>query len=305
MAKLPKRINTSENNLKKVIEKSIKEKNFIEIDISSIKPPKYHDRKYINKHSIFELSQSIRGTKGLIYPIVVRELKDGTLERLIGYRRIEAYKLLNKDKIPAIILKNVSDKQALLLMTTENMQRENLSLYDETLALVDYVAVSLDISSDEVLKLLNRIKNFKSGVLTNGISESEKKDYFKVEKILENTGKITVSTLINRVKKTNVHPMLQSALSKGDLTFAVAQVLNEIKDEKILQSAIEEILKNNYSKRETQQYLNTLIPQKKKKNAYSDKLKRIANIKIGNLEESKKNEIDALLDRIFKIVQKD
>ena len=302
MAKLPKRINTSENNLKEVVEKALKDKNFVEIQIELIKPPKYHDRKYIDKHSIYELSKSIEATKGLIYPIVVRELKDGTLERLIGYRRIEAYKLLNKEKIPAIVLKNVSDRQALLLTTTENMQRENLSLYDETLALVDYVAVSLDVSTEDVLKLLNRIKNFKNGVLTNGITDAEKKEYFQVEKILENTGKITVSTLINRVKKTNVHTLLQKELSKGDMTFAVAQVLNEIKDEKILEDAISEVIKQNYSKRETQQYINKLIPRKQK-NQYADKIKRVSKIKIDTLGEVEQKKIDELLTKILKIAK--
>ena len=302
MAKLPKRINTSENNLQEVVKKALDEKNFIEIDINKIKSPKYHDRKYIDRHSIYELSQSIKATKGLIYPIVARELKDGTLERLIGYRRIEAYKLLDKKKIETIVLKNITDKQALLLMTTENMQRENLSLYDETLALVDYVAVSLDISFDEVLKLLNRIKNYKNGVLINGITEKEKREYFKVEKILENTGKITISTLINRIKKTNVHPLLQKVLSKGNMTFAVAQVLNEIKDEKILEDAINEVIKQNYSKRETQQYLNSFL-SRKEKSQYTNKLKRVAKIKIDTLGEAKQKKIDILITKIFEIAE--
>ena len=302
MAKLPKRINTSKNNLREMIKKAAESKNYKEIKIDLIQSPKYHDRKYIDSHAIYELSQSIEATNGIIYPIVVRELKDGTIERIIGYRRIKAYKLLKKETIPAIILKNISDKQALLLMTTENLQRENLSPYDETLALVDYVGVSLGISFDEVIKLLNRIKNFKNGVLVNGITEKEKKEYFEVEKILANTGKITVSTLINRVNKTNVHPLLQEALSKGDMTFAVAQVLDEIKDEELLRSAIDEALKQNYSKREAQQYLKSILPQKKN-NKYADKLKRIAKIKIDTLEKDKQKEIDTLITKIFEIAE--
>jgi len=303
MAKLPKRINTSENNLQEVVKKALDEKNFVEIEIDLIKSPKYHDRKYIDKHSIYELSKSIEATKGLIYPIVVRKLKDGTLERLIGYRRIEAYKLLDRKKIETIILNNITDKQALLLMTTENMQREDLSLYDETLALVDYVAVSLDISFNEVIKLLNRIKNFKNGVLAKGITEKDKKEYFKVEEILDNTGKITVSTLINRVKRTNVHILLQKALSKGDITFAVAQILNEIKDKEVLEKAIDKVIKQKYSKRETQQYLSTLFPQKQK-SQYADRLKRVAKIKIDTLNEEEQKEIDNLITKIFKIAGK-
>lgn len=302
MAKL-KRRDTSKESLQKVIEKAIDKKQAVEIDIESIKHPKYHDRKYIDKHSIYELSQSIKATKGLIYPIVVRELKDGTLERLIGYRRIEAYKLLDKKKIPAIILQNVSDKQALLLMTTENMQRENLSLYDETLALVDYLAVSLDIEEGEVLKLLNRIKNYKNGVLVSNITDTEKKKYFEIEEILAKTGKITVSTLINRVKQTNVKPILKDSLSKGEITFAVAQILNKIDDEELIKKTIKETIEMNLSKREVQKLLSDSLP-KQNDSELKKELKSVGRLKLNELEQAQRDEIRNYVKKILEVVKK-
>ena len=98
----PPRKNISAENAKKIdddrlkdIREDIKENNKVEFLVSSIKPPKFHDRRYIDKLSIVELSESIDAS-GLIYPIVIRELEDGTHERIIGYRRIEAYKILKK-----------------------------------------------------------------------------------------------------------------------------------------------------------------------------------------------------------------
>lgn len=52
--------------------------------------------------AIIELSKSIEAV-GLIYPVVLRRVGEG-LERIIDYRRIEAYKILGKETIPAIIL---------------------------------------------------------------------------------------------------------------------------------------------------------------------------------------------------------
>ncbi len=305
MAKLPKRINSSEQSFQRTVQKAIEKKNFVEVNIDSIKSPKYHDRKYIDKNTIYELSESILSTKGLIYPIVVRELKDGTLERMIGYRRIEAYKLLERKTIPTIILKNVSDKQALLLMTTENMQRENLSLYDETLALIDYVAVSLEVSPEEVERLLNRFKNFKSGVLINSIDTVEKDKYYKIEEILKKTGKIAIGTLINRLKKTKVQKLLQISLSRGEMTFAVAQVLNTIEDEEVLSTAIDKVLKENLSKRETMQYIKTLIPnsQDKNENDFSKKIKDVGKLKLEKLSSEKQKVINALVEKILLLAE--
>lgn len=300
MAKLPKRINTSENNIEELLKESAKKKNATELEIELIKEPKYHDRRYVDTTGIYELSRSIESTKGLITPIVVRKLKDGTYERLIGYRRIKAYKLLKWKTIPAVILENISDHQAILLMITENMQRENLSIYDETLALVDFVAVSLVKKPEEVKKILYRFKNFKNGNLANSLSEEEKKLYFKVEEILEKTGKITVSTLIDRLNKTNVHPLLQKVLSEGKMTFSVAYVLNKIKDETMLSDAIKKAIEQGLSKREAQEYLNNLIPRKKE-TGVQGKLKMVSKLKVNKLDKLKQKEIDELLNRIIEL----
>ena len=142
MAKLPVRKNISAETTSKRIEEaealrqsiseSIENKtsNTIEIPIASIASPKFHDRRWHDKMAIVELSKSIEAV-GLIYPVVLRRVGEG-FERIIGYRRIEAYKILGKDTIPAIILENVDDDMAILLMATESMQREDISVYDET-----------------------------------------------------------------------------------------------------------------------------------------------------------------------------
>lgn len=298
--KILKRINSSEQSLQKVVQEAMDEKKIIDVLISTIKEPKYHDRRYVDKHALYELSQSINATNGLISPAVLRELSDGSYERLAGYRRIEAYKILEKEKIPSIILKNVSDKQALLFMTTENMQRENLSLYDETLALLDYVAVSLETTPEETEKLLNRFKNFKSGAIS-GMSNREKEKYFKVEEILSKTGKISISTLINRLKKTKVHPLLKKVLSEGGITFAVAQILNGIENEEDLQRAIDETIKQNFSKRELVQHIKQLLPVTKSEETFLLKTKKINRINLKRLSEKRQREINRLIDKILTL----
>ncbi|SFV67824.1 hypothetical protein MNB_SM-6-236 [hydrothermal vent metagenome] len=196
-------------------------------------------------------------------------------------------------------------------MTTENMQRKNLSVYDETLAIIDYIAVSIEKTPEEVIKFLNRIKNFRNGVLKQGIEDDEKQIYYKIEGILQDIGNITVSALLNRVRQTNVHELLKTELSKGSITFIVAQILNKLyqdtQDENLLQQAIQEVIKNNYSKRETQKYINDLL----NKNGYiktdelleyKNKLKKISRAKIDKLDDEQKQQFQMLLDEMIKII---
>lgn len=291
-----KNISKSNNKTLEEITNQIKSGEVLEVEIASIKPPKYHDRKYIDKTSIYELSESIK-SEGLIYPIVLRELEDGTLERMIGYRRLEATKLLKRKTIKAIVLKNISDAKALLLMTTENIQRVDLSIYDETLALFDYISVSLGMTTEETMKLFNRYKNYTTGAIE--LTDEELNKYETVEDILSKTGKISIGGMINRLNMISFKEPIKNELSKGTLSFSNAKILNKINDETVLKEAINTVIENKYSKRETSKYVAGLLPQKSEKNASI--LKKVSKINLSKLDEEKKTKIESLLQQILKI----
>ncbi len=295
----PVRKNVSEENAvlaQMIATKPSKEQ---EIEIEKIHPCPFHDRKYIDKISIVELSESIVAN-GLLTPIIVRKLKDGTLQRIVGYRRIEAYKLLNKKTIAAVVLEDVSDVDAILMMMTENMQRVDLSVYDETLSLIEYISVALKLPEKETIQILNRFKNFSSGVVE--LTQEEKKRYSSVEELLAKTGKITIGTLINRLSMLNVNEILKKALSKGSISYSNAKSLNKIKDENALVKAIEIVTANGYSKRETDAYVKELLATPKKKELTP--LKKVSQIKYNKLTKEKKELVDSLLKKILEIVEK-
>lgn len=259
MAKLPARKNISAETTTKRIEEaealrqsiseSIENKtsNTIEVAIASIASPKFHDRRWHDKMAIVELSKSIEAV-GLIYPVILRRAGEG-LERIIGYRRIEAYKLLGKETIPAIILENVDDDMAILLMATENMQREDISVYDETLALIDYLKVAINESQEGVEKLLIRFKNHDAGSIQ--LSDEEKEKRLQMNEVLKKTGKIEISGLLNRLTMLSMHPLIKEALSASRLSFSNAQVLQKLsKNEVVLKAVMNRVIDENMSKRE-------------------------------------------------------
>ncbi len=301
MAKIPTRINASKRNLEEITKAAADKKSAVEIEIDSIKKPKYHDRKYIDTYSIYELSESIKATNGLISPIVVRELSDGSYERVVGYRRIEAYKILKKKTIPAIILKDITDEQAILLMTSENMQRENLSPYDETLAILDYISVSLGKTTEETIKILTRFKNYNAGNIT--LKDEEKRLHSEIESILKKTGRLTISSVVNRFPMLNMNPIIKEELSKGSISFSNAKILNSIEDDEILKQAIEYVKNNNLSKRETAQYIKELIkPSLKKENPFKKILKDFSKVNIESLPQKKRDDLEDLFKKIEDIL---
>jgi ParB family chromosome partitioning protein len=77
-----------------------------------------------NVGDITELADSIRAV-GLLQPIIVREV-EGRLEVVVGQRRFLACKSLGWDTIPAVVRKDMTDREAMLLSLTENVQAATL-----------------------------------------------------------------------------------------------------------------------------------------------------------------------------------
>lgn len=309
--KLPARKNISSSTVKENLNKLEKIKseiknnsnNYIEINISNIENPKYHDRRYIDKYSIVELSQNINAV-GLISPIVVRKVGENSYERIIGYRRIEAFKLLKKEKIPSIILENISDEQAILFMTSENLQREELSIYDETLAILDYIAIALEIRKENAIKLIHRYKNYTNG--KTELSDIEKSQYHEVEEILAKTGKITIGSIVNRLSMLNFHDLIKTELSSGKLSYSVAKVINILKDESNITEVLKIAIEKNYSKTETQKLVKEYLSLTTKKDVaqpYSSIIKKINNKNINKLDDKSKEQLNDLLNQIDQLLK--
>lgn len=297
-------------HVQEVIESEIKNgaDSIVEVEISKILSPKYHDRRSHDKKAIVDLSKSIQ-TVGLIYPVVLRKTDVG-LERIIGYRRIEASKLLDKKLIKSIILENISDEMAILLMTTENMQREGVSVYDETLAVIDYIKAATGLSQEQLEKLLYRFKN--NNAHKTDLTADEKKQYHTIDGILKKTGKIDVSGLLNRLNMLSMHDLIKEALSQNRLSFSNAQILQKLSnDEDSLRLAMKRVEEEGSSKRETARivadYLAIAGAEKKETavKALSDKLKTIKAKSIYRLSPEKREQIEMHINDIVKLMESD
>jgi len=82
--------------------------------------------------SFQELLRSIQ-EKGIIQPIVVRKISEGLYECVAGERRLRAAKKLGLKTIP-VIIKELSDEEALLISIIENLQRKDLNPLEVALA---------------------------------------------------------------------------------------------------------------------------------------------------------------------------
>jgi len=222
-----------------------------EIEIAQIQSPKLHDRRSYSQEEIEALSRNIVSTKRLLQPIVLRRVGEG-YERVAGFRRIEAVKLLGWEKIPAVVLEEVSDQEAMLIMLSENMQREDLNPYDQTVGILQYIALSLEMDVEGVKKLLYRFRNADSGVL-KGLDVKTAALREQMETITRKLGNISVSTLINRLKIFSLSPKVLDALKRGKIGYSAAQEINKLGDEGRIMLLIDEVLSEKLPLREIKQ----------------------------------------------------
>ena len=95
-----------------------------EIPLNQLVPFKDHPFKVIDDESMMDTVQSIR-EHGILLPLIARPMPDGKYEIVSGHRRSHAGKLAGLETVP-VIVRELDDDAAVILMVDSNLQRENI-----------------------------------------------------------------------------------------------------------------------------------------------------------------------------------
>ncbi|MFR1350954.1 MAG: ParB/RepB/Spo0J family partition protein [[Clostridium] symbiosum] len=95
-----------------------------EIPLSELQPFKDHPFKVKDDDAMIETADSIK-KYGVLVPAIARPLPDGGYELVAGHRRRRASELAGKETMP-VIVRDLDDDAATIIMVDSNLQRENL-----------------------------------------------------------------------------------------------------------------------------------------------------------------------------------
>ena len=205
-------IKSGDRDIKKAVEEA--EKNgALEIDIKLIEMNPDQPRKVFNEEQIKGLAESIK-ENGLINPITLRE-KDGKFQIISGERRFRAFKFLERNKVPALVLKNIADSKMLELTLVENIQREDLN------------AIEIAKSYKKLIYDLN----IKQEELANRVGKSR-------------------SAVSNSMRILDLSENIQNMIAQGKLTEGHARAILSLPSEKERKNFAKIIVEKNYSVRE-------------------------------------------------------
>jgi ParB family chromosome partitioning protein len=142
------------------------------LDIDKIDARNNQPRKKFEYEKIRELADSI-ANNGLLQPIIVSSIQNGTYKIIAGERRWRACKLIGIQEIP-VIVKDYDEGKVLEVALIENIQREELSAIEEAEGLARLIE-EFGYTQDKLSAILSKSRSHISNLLRlNSLPQSIK-----------------------------------------------------------------------------------------------------------------------------------
>lgn len=183
-------------------ENTVETKQAVELRLSQIVPNRDQPRKVFDDTALRELSESIK-MHGLIQPLLVRPLSDGSYQIVAGERRWRASRLAGLEKVP-VVIKEMSDSEVCELALIENLQREDLNPIEEA-------------------------EGYKTLMDTYSLTQ---------EQVAERVGK-SRSAVANVLRLIGLNSAEKEALQNGEITAGHARALLSIPDKELRRQAFD------------------------------------------------------------------
>jgi len=134
------------------------------LSIGSLRPGRLQPRTEFDSEEIQSLAASI-STQGIIQPILVRPAKDtdGDYEIIAGERRWRAAQVAGLHEVP-VVVHFIGDQDALEIALIENIQRQNLNVFEEAEAYQHLIA-DYGNSQEEVAQAVGRSRSHVANII--------------------------------------------------------------------------------------------------------------------------------------------
>ena len=202
---------------------TISDKKLLMLKPEEIKTSRNQPRKVFDEYDLKQLAESI-ASSGIIQPLSVRKSDDGRYELIAGERRLRAAIMAGMRRVPCVLHK-ADDTTAALYSLMENLQRSNLSFFEEA----------------EALEKL---------IMNHGMSQSE---------VAARLG-IAQSTLSNKLRILRLEDSVRQRISDAGLTERHARALLRLSAER-RQSALDKIIADGMTLAQTEALIKSMLEE--------------------------------------------
>jgi ParB family transcriptional regulator, chromosome partitioning protein len=282
------------------------------IQISSQQP-----RRYFDPRKQTALADSIR-QHGILEPLLVRPLnsvtsKLSTYELIAGERRYRAAKAVGLTEIP-VIIREMSDTEALLVALIENLQREELNPIEETEGILQLLALALEKPKVEVISLLHRMHDESKGKVPHNVMGNVESQV--VQQTFERIALMEWQSFVsNRLPLLKLPHNILATLKQGKITYTKAQTIARVKDVTQRQLLLEEAIDQDLTLTQIKEKvvaintLNTAIdtPNQQSlslKQQFADAYRRVRKSKVWN-DPQHREKLEKLLSELYDLVARE
>lgn len=226
-------------------------KSAVKLKLNEIEPNREQPRKSFDEEALEELANSI-STHGVIQPLLVRPLADGGYQLIAGERRWRASRMAGLTEVP-VVIREMSDSEAMELALVENLQREDLNPIEEA----------------QGLALLME---------TYGLTQ---------EQAAKRVGK-SRPAVANAMRLLALPQDVLAMVERGDLSAGHARAILPLENDEQITALANEIIKKNLSVRETERAVKVLLKgdvkrekRVKKRDTYYDEVELAVSQSLG------------------------
>lgn len=272
------------------------------LPIDDIQLPKQQPRNYFDTGKLDQLVKSI-SEHGILEPLLVRPLPDGKYELVAGERRLRAASQAGLEAVP-VISRELNNQQALQVSLMENLQREDLNPLEETEAVLELLALSLQIKPGEIVSILHSSYNAKQR--GQELNQNVLIQLEKIENLLTEIGRFNSGTFrSSRLPLLKLPSEILTALRSGKIEYTKAQAISRIKDDRSRKRILKEALDQNLSLSQIRQKVRSLQSEGKSVDSLQSRMKRVYMRfkKVKTLEDPKKKKrIEKLMEQLESLL---
>ena len=178
-----------------------------QIPIGELFPFKDHPFKVLDDESMQRTVESVE-QYGVLSPLIARPRPEGGYEIISGHRRKHAAELANLDTVP-VIVRNMDDDAAVLLMVDSNLQRENI------------------LPSERAFAYKMKLEAIKNQGARSDLTSGQivQKSKLSIERVAEDAGE-GYKTVQRFIRLTNLIPELLDMVDEKKIAFNPAVELS-------------------------------------------------------------------------------
>ena len=178
-----------------------------QIPIGELFPFKNHPFKVLDDESMQRTVESVE-QYGVLSPLIARPRPEGGYEIISGHRRKHAAELANLDTVP-VIVRNMEDDAAVLLMVDSNLQRENI------------------LPSERAFAYKMKLEAIKNQGARSDLTSGQivQKSKLSIERVAEDAGE-GYKTVQRFIRLTNLVPELLDMVDEKKIAFNPAVELS-------------------------------------------------------------------------------